>query len=151
MDTGGGCRACRRPAPDVARRGRLRDQGPWCDGCWARYANELATQDGATDRPWPGPGPDDTTRHEPARCDTCEELVVPRRTDYDRWVHLDLRQHPAEEVPPPHRWIVRGIRARHSAIVVAYVALPAACCPGPLPERVHCPHRIVCPARQPLS
>ncbi|AXK37672.1 hypothetical protein DVA86_26630 [Streptomyces armeniacus] len=65
-------------------------------------------------------------------------------TNYDRWVHLALRDLPAKDVPPRHRWRLETVTGPDSPAGVAVVAVRIRGI-EPLPgELVRPAHRAVC-------
>ncbi|MBT2391552.1 hypothetical protein J7E87_19465 [Streptomyces sp. ISL-1] len=138
------CQGCRDDGPTVRERGRISLMAVLCELCWDAHAAEIAGQEGATDTPRPEPDPDDVTAYEPPRCPHCQVEVRPYPTNYDRWVHLATRDHPAKDVPPRYRWRLVPIRAHHAYVPVDVVAVRVGGI-EPLPgELVRPAHRAVC-------
>ncbi|MFJ2721969.1 hypothetical protein, partial [Streptomyces sp. NPDC087437] len=106
------CQGCRRVDPSVCERGFIPMMVMFCNGCWNVEANQLAISEGATDSAAPEPDPDDVTWFaEPVPpCEKCGEAIQRRLPNYDRWVHLELEQMTAKEIPPKHRWRLMPLR-----------------------------------------
>lgn len=121
----------------VAPRGRLRDQGAFCQECWDRWANEAAWHDGVTDPQLPELDPEELAPYEPVACRRCNAPLYLYRTDYDRWVALEHEELPAEDVPDPHRWRLHPVPGYLIAVRVTGDE------PSPAPP-VHPTHRYRC-------
>ncbi|MGW1258895.1 DUF6083 domain-containing protein [Streptomyces sp. NPDC002513] len=119
-----------------------------CDHCWNVEANKIAIGGGATDSPAPEPDPDDVTWFaEPIPpCEKCGEVIQRRRTNYGRWVHLELEQMTAKEVPHEYRWRLMPLRARHSLVPVEIIAVKVGAMDPRPGDPVYAAHAMFCSA-----
>lgn len=122
-----------------------------CEPCWNSCANELAAAEGATNAPRPEPGDDDLDWYEPPRCGDCGAEVECYPTNYDRWILLSTTDVRAGDVPPGHRWRLETVRARHSNVPVAVVAVLVRGIPPRPGDLVRAAHRASCLSRGPAD
>ncbi len=131
----------------VETRGRVVPLGVFCEGCWARYRNQAACGDGVSGPQPEEPDPDDVQFHEPLPCPECGSALRLYRTNYGHWVAVEDEELPAKEVPRLFRWRLQSVRARHSPVTIAVVAVRVTGDLGPS-EPVRPAHRFRCYAGQ---
>ncbi|MFH8474912.1 DUF6083 domain-containing protein [Streptomyces sp. NPDC018000] len=81
---------------------------------------------------------------EPPTCDQCGALVRLYPTNYDRWVSLAMAELSAKDVPARYRWRLVKRPARHSNVVVEFVAIRVRGIDSLLSEMVVPAHRMLC-------
>ncbi|MGW1779585.1 DUF6083 domain-containing protein [Streptomyces sp. NPDC002143] len=129
-------------------RGRIDLMAEFCDDCWNRVANQMASADGATAAPWPEPDGDDVTFLEPPTCARCGRDIRIYPTVYDRWVSLSTAELPAKDVPPRFRWRLTRLPGRHTSVIVDVLAVRVRAI-APLPGELVIPaHRMLCAVEQ---
>ncbi|MGV9968951.1 DUF6083 domain-containing protein [Streptomyces olivaceus] len=139
------CQLCQGRDSTVASRGSINLIAEMCEGCWNRFANDLAAVEGATAPPSPVPDEDDYETSGPSTCPKCGGRVRRMPTYYDRWVDLATVELPAKQVPERYRWRLMKVPVAYAPIIIAVHIRVI----DPLPSDPVIPaHALLCPAEQ---